>query len=49
MGDFFEIGKMAVQKGGTDGEEVAVARVVDFDCAPWVLASRVVLDDVSQS
>lgn len=30
---------MTVQQGGADGQEVRVARVVDFDDSPWVLAS----------
>lgn len=30
---------MAVKKGGADGEEVRVARVIDFNNAPGVLAS----------
>ena len=38
VGDFFEVGEVGVQEGGADGEEIAVARVVDFDGAPRVLA-----------
>ena len=36
MGDFFEIREVGVEEGGADGEEVAVAWIVDFDDAPWV-------------
>jgi len=37
VGDFFEVGEMAVEEGGADGEEVAVARIVYFNGAPGVL------------
>jgi hypothetical protein len=38
VGDFLEISQMAVEKRRPDGEEVGVARVVDLDNTPWVLA-----------
>ena len=38
MGDLLEISKMRVEEGGADSEEVGVARVVDLDDTPWVLA-----------
>jgi len=37
VGDFFEVGEMAVEEGGADGKEVAMAWVVYFDGAPGVL------------
>lgn len=37
MSDLLQIGKMAVQQGRSNGEEVGVARVVDLHDAPWVL------------
>ena len=37
VGDFLEVGEMRVEEGGANGQEVGVARVVDFDRAPWVL------------
>lgn len=39
MGDFLQVGKMAVQQRGSNGEEVRVARVVNLHNTPWVLAS----------
>lgn len=38
MGDLLQVGKMAVQQRGSNGEEVRVARVVDLHNTPWVLA-----------
>lgn len=38
MGDFLQVGKMAVEQGGSNGEEVRVARVVNLNNTPWVLA-----------
>lgn len=37
MGDFLQVGKMAVQQGGSNGEEVRVARVVNLHNTPWIL------------
>lgn len=37
MGDLLQVGKMAVQQCGSDGEEVRVARVVNLHNTPWVL------------
>lgn len=37
VGDLLQVGKMAVQKRGANGQEVGVARVVDFDDTPGVL------------
>jgi len=38
VGDLLEISEMGVEEGGANSEEVGVARVVDFDDTPWVLA-----------
>lgn len=38
MGDLLQVGKMAVQQCGSNGEEVRVARVVNLHNTPWVLA-----------
>ena len=38
MRDFLQVSEMRVEEGRTDGEEVAMAWVVDFDGAPGVLA-----------
>ena len=37
MSNFLQIGKMAVEEGGADGEEIGVARVVNLDDTPRVL------------
>lgn len=37
MGDLLQVGKMAVQQCGSNGEEVRVARVVNLHNTPWVL------------
>jgi hypothetical protein len=37
MGDFLQISKMAVEKGGSDREEVRVTRVVNLDNTPRIL------------
>ncbi len=39
VSNLLQVSQMAVEKGGADGEEVRVARVVDLDDAPGVLAS----------
>jgi hypothetical protein len=39
MGDFLQVGKMAVEKGRSNGEEVGVTRVVNLDNTPGVLTS----------
>lgn len=36
--DLLEISQVAVKKGGTNGQEVRVARVIDLNNTPWVLA-----------
>lgn len=37
MGDLLQVGKMAVQQCGSNGEEVRVARVINLHNTPWVL------------
>ena len=37
MGDLLQVGKVAVQQCGSNGEEVRVARVVNLHNTPWVL------------
>ena len=53
MGDFLEIGEMAVEEGGSDGEEVGVAGIVNLDNTPGVLAgtdgSAADLDNILRS
>lgn len=39
MGDLLQVGQMTVEQGGANGQEVRVARVVDLDNSPRVLAS----------
>lgn len=39
MGDFLQIGKMAVEKSGSNGEEIGVTRVVDLNNTPGILTS----------
>ena len=50
MGDLLEVGQVAVQQGRADGQEVGVARVVDLNDTPRVLAGAHLatpdLDDV---
>lgn len=38
MGDLLQVGQMAVQEGGSNGEKVGVARIINLHNAPWVLA-----------
>lgn len=49
VGDFLQVGQMAVKKGGSDGQEIRVAGVVNLDDAPGILAgsdtAAVNLDD----
>lgn len=37
MGDFLEVSKMAVEEGGSNGQEIRVTRVVNLDHSPGVL------------
>lgn len=38
MGDFLEIGQMAVEESTADSQEVGVALVLDLYNTPWVLS-----------
>src|SRR4051794_20360381 len=39
VSDLLQVRKVAVQKCGSDSQEVGVARVINLDNTPWILSS----------